>query len=122
MIRFNIVRNLLVVSALLVGSAALGGCAAPTSSSSDVGQSDNPLGHTELVAVDGNGNGIAPNAERAFGRPTPVGNEANGPQPEPWNGIDDPNGAPQPEPWRPKKIAPEPDPDQASPSSTPPKP
>ena len=115
MIRFNIVRNLLVVSALVMG-----GCAAQTSSSSD-GQSDHELRHTELVAVDGKGgSGLAPNVERNVGGPAPVGNEANGPQPEPWNGIDDPNGSPQPEPWRPKKVAPEPDP--ASSSAAPPKP
>ena len=72
------------------------------------------------MALDSNGSPILPNAEHAFGKPTPVGGEANGPQPEPWNGVDDPNGSPQPEPWRPKKIAPEPDP--ASPSAQPPKP
>ena len=122
MIRFNIARNLLVASALVV----LGGCAAPSTSSND-DSSDNPLGHTELVAMDGNGssNGAA-NVARSAGGPTPVGIEAQdptgGPQPEPWNGIDDPNGSPQPEPWRPKRIAPEPDPDQAQPASTPPKP
>ena len=119
MIRFNIVRNLLVALALVTG-----GCAAQ-STSTDGDPSDNPLGHTELVAMDGNAssNG-APNVARNAGGPTPVGiealNPAGGPQPEPWNGVDDPNGSPQPEPWHPKKVAPEPDP--ASPSSTPQKP
>jgi hypothetical protein len=116
MIRFNIARNLFVVATLV-----LGGCTAQaTSTGADVGQYDNELSHTQLVAVDGAGSGVAPNAERAFGAPKPVNDEANGPQPEPWNGIDDPNGSPQPEPWRPKKIQPEPDP--ASASSPPPKP
>ncbi len=120
MIRFNIVRNLLVVSALVMGGLVMGGCAAQTSSSSD-GQSDYELSHTELVAVEGKGGSdLAPNTERSVGGPAPVGNEANGPQPEPWNGIDDPNGSPQPEPWRPKKVAPEPDP--SSSSAAPPKP
>jgi len=122
MIRFNTVRNLLVALALLGGGIAMGGCAAQAPSSSDLGQSDNDLRHTELVAIDGSGSGIAPNAERNVGGPTPVGKEANGPQPEPWNGIEDPNGSPQPEPWRPKRVAPEPDPDQAQPASAPPKP
>jgi len=113
MIRFNIVRNLLVVSAF-----AMGGCAAQTTSSTDIGLSDDTLGRTELVAFDGTGSTIAPNAERRAGGPKPVTGEANGPQPEPWNGIDDPNGSPQPEPWHPKKVAPDPNP--ASPSAPPP--
>ncbi len=118
MIRFNIARNLLVASLFIMG-----GCAAQSASSSDADQSDHPLGHTELVAIDGNAspNG-APNVARSAGGPTPVGIEKQGPQPEPWNGIDDPNDAPQPEPWRPKKIAPEPDPDSAQPAAMPPKP
>ncbi|CAN5839413.1 hypothetical protein BH11MYX4_BH11MYX4_24330 [soil metagenome] len=111
MIRFNIARNLLVLAALVMG-----GCAAQSSSpGGDVGHSEDELNHTELVALDGNGSPILPNTERTFGKPTPVGGEANGPQPEPWNGVDDPNGSPQPEPWRPKKIAPEPDPASAAP-------
>ncbi len=116
MIRFNIARNLLVASALLVGVSAMGGCALQSTSASDTDESGNPLGHSELVTMDGNGssNG-APNVERSAGGPRPVGIEADGPQPEPWNGIDDPNDTPQPEPWRPKKIAPDPDPVSAAP-------
>ena len=54
MIRFNNVRNLLVV----VSALALGGCAAQASSSTDIGLSDDPLGRTELVAFDGTGSTI----------------------------------------------------------------
>ena len=123
MIRFNIVRNLLVASVLVMG-----GCAAQSSSSSDGDPSANPLNPTEIVAMDGNGSSHGgSNAERSAGGPAPVGIETagptGGPQPEPWNGgssDDDRDQQPQPEPWRPKKIAPEPDP--ASASSTPPKP
>ena len=116
MIRFNMVRNLLVASALLIGASAVGGCAAQPTSPSDADQSDNPLGRTELVAVDGNGgSSLAPNAERSAGGPTPFGGEANGARPEPWTGIDDPNDPTPAEPPRPKKIAPDPDPASAAP-------